>query len=160
MIRVARTQLTRNEIIRLAANSFAQDGYTQTSIHGLCKRLNMSTGNLTFYFPTREHLLAELVDMLCEFQRKQFEKAQMLASGIEYGTLMPTSGSAPLELRISGALNTILTIYQVPEEIRKQKIQKVLEMDYREIGLRVLKDFRAYVDHKTEQALYDLLGKK
>ena len=34
----------------------------------------MSTGNLTFHYPTKEHLLAELADMLCGFHWKQMEK--------------------------------------------------------------------------------------
>lgn len=73
MIRVDRAQLTRNEIIRLAENSFLKNGYSKTSIHAMCKTLNMSTGNMTFHFPTKEHLLAELADMLCKFQWKAIE---------------------------------------------------------------------------------------
>lgn len=232
MIRVDRSELTRNEIIRLAANRFLNDGYSATSIHSMCKTLNMSTGNMTFYFPTKEHLLAQLVDMLCEFQQKllqdevaegysslsavclellsiaaaceqdevakdfflsayrsqmsieiirksdmnrakevfrtycpdwtdeQFEEAETLVSGIEYAILMTTSDSTPLETRITGAVNAILTIYQVPEEVRKQKLEKVLALDYRKFGARVLKEFRAYVDQTTEQALLNLLSKK
>lgn len=34
----------------------------------------MSPGNLTFHFPTKEHLLAELVDMLCDYQWKLIER--------------------------------------------------------------------------------------
>lgn len=232
MIRVNRAELTRNEIIRLAATRFLNDGYTKTSIHSMCKTLNMSTGNMTFHFPTKEHLLTELADMLTDFQWKllkeeaqeghssllavclelmsiasaceqdevikdfflstyrsqmalelirkndkarakevfaeycpnwtdeEFEAAETLVSGIEYAILMTTSQSAPLELRITGALNTILTIYQVPEEIRQQKLEKVLAMDYKSFGLRVLSEFREYVDQTTEQALHDLLTRK
>lgn len=232
MIRVDRAQLTRNEIIRLAANRFLKDGYSKTSIHAMCKILNMSTGNMTFHFPTKEHLLAELTDILCKFQWKAIEyetkrgyslleafcfefltmaaaceedavakdffisaycspmsldmirkndkdraqkifreycpdwkdehfiEAETLVSGIEYATFMTTSESAPLETRIAGALQTILAIYQVPEEIRKENIQKVLKMDYRKFGLRVLEEFRTYVDEATEQALTDLFTKK
>ena len=34
----------------------------------MAKALNMSTGNMTFHFPTKEHMLAELVNMLCKYQ--------------------------------------------------------------------------------------------
>ena len=91
---------------------------------------------------------------------ERFVEAETLVSGIEYSTLMTTGASAPLEIRISGALELILTIYNVPEEIRKQKIEKVLKMDYKPLGLRVLKEFRAYVDEKTEQALLNLFVRK
>ena len=232
MIRVDRSELTKNEIIRLAANRFLNDGYSKTSIHAMCRDLNMSTGNLTFHFPTKEHLLAKLVDMLCAFQQQLleeeaaegtsslmalclelltiaaaceqdavakdfflssyrsemameiirknevarakevfraycsdwqddwFEEAAALVSGIEYATLMTTSDAAPLEVRIGGALRTIMGIYRVPTELREVKIKKALTMDYRALSLRVLKEFREYVDHTTEQALLDLMARK
>lgn len=232
MIRVDRAELTRNEIIRVAANRFLNDGYTKTTVASMAKSLNMSTGNMTFYFPTKDHLLAELVDMLGKYQwslmedeakdgyssvmaiclelltiasaceqdeiakdfflssyrselcmeriRKNdkerakevfkkycidwtdeyFEEAETLVSGIEYATLLTTSNSAPLEIRVSGALKTILSIYNVPKEVRDQKVKKVLSTDYQKLGLDTLKKFRKYVDKTTEQALHDLLARK
>ena len=232
MIRVDRAELTKNEIIRIAANRFLNNGYVETTVSSMAKALNMSKGNMTFYFPTKEHMLAELVEILCSYQWKKmddeaqegyssvmaiclelltvasaceqdevakefflsaytspmcmeiirrndkkramevfreycpdwtderFSEAETLVSGIEYATLMTTSTSAPLELRISGALELILTLYNVPKEIRKQKIEKVLKMDYKSLGLRVLKEFRTYVDTETEQALLNLLARK
>ncbi len=232
MIRVDRAELTRNEIIRVAANRFLNDGFTKTTVASMAKSLNMSTGNMTFHFPTKDHMLAELVDILARYQQKlmeeeakdgfssvmaiclelltiasaceqdevakdfflssyrsqicldlirkndkerakvvfkdycpdwtdeRFEEAETLVSGIEYASLMTTSNSAPIEFRISGALNTILSIYNVPEDVRKQKIEKVLAMDYKSLGLNVLQKFRDYVDRETEQALHNLLARK
>lgn len=232
MIRVDRVELTRKEIIRVAANFFLKDGYTKTTFRVMSQALNMSTGNMTFHFPTKEHMLAELVDMLCEYQWKmmeeeakdginsvmaiclelltmasaceqdevikdfflaaytspltmeiirkndkerakkvfgefcpdwtdeRFSEAETLVSGIEYATLMTTSTSAPLELRISGALELILTVYNVPEDVRKKKIAKALATDYRPLSQRVMREFRAYVDNETEQALFKLLQRK
>ena len=232
MIRVDRAELTRNEIIRVAANRFLNDGYTKTTVASMAKSLNMSTGNMTFYFPAKDHMLAELVDMLGKYQwslmedeakdgyssvmaicldlltiasaceqdeiakdfflssyrselcmeriRKNdkkrakevfkeycldwtdeyFEEAETLVSGIEYATLLTTSESAPLEIRVSGALKTILSIYNVPKEVRDQKIKKVLSTDYQKLGLDTLKKFRKYVDKTTEQALHDLLARR
>ena len=54
--------------------------------------------------------------------------------------------SVPFETRISFALNTIMTIYNVPEDIRRIKIEKVLAMDYRSIGNRIFKEFKEYVE--------------
>ena len=232
MIRVDRAELTRNEIVRVAANRFLNDGYTKTTVASMAKALNMSTGNMTFHFPTKEHMLAELVDMLCKYQWKlmadeakdgyssimaiclelltiasaceldevakdfflssyrseicmdlirrndterakavykeycpdwteeHFIEAETLVSGIEYATLLTTSDSASLEVRVGGALRTILSIYNVPKEIRDQKIQKVLSMNYQKLGLDTLRKFRKYVDRTTEQALFDLLKRK
>lgn len=232
MIRVDRAELTRNEIIRVAANRFLNDGYTKTTVASMAKALNMSTGNITFHFPTKEHMLAELVDMLCRYQWKMMEDeardgyssvmaiclelltiasaceqdevakdfflstyrseicmdrirrndkerskevyaqycpdwteehfiaAEVLVSGIEYATLLTTSDSAPLDVRVAGALRTILSIYNVPKEVRDQKIKRVLSMNYKALGMDTLKKFREYVDQTTEQALFDLLKRK
>ena len=39
-------------------------------------------------------------------------------------------------------------------------IGKALTMDYRALSLRILKEFREYVDRSTEQALLDLMARK
>ncbi len=74
MIRVDRGELTRNEIVRVAANRFLNEGYSKTTVASMAKALNMSTGNMTFHFPTKEHMLAELVSILCRYQRKLMEE--------------------------------------------------------------------------------------
>lgn len=229
MARISKSTITKLEIIQVASKMFLEKGYSNTSIKMVCDELEMSPGNVTFYFRTKEHLLAELVDILCNFQRKmmdkeanegvssvmamclelatmivmceedenvkeflfsaysspmgleiirnndaqrakevfkdycpdwtddQFMEAEVLASGVEYATLMTTEDILPIETRISGALNNILGIYQVPEEMRKMKIDRVLNMDYRKIGRKVLRDFKKYVEQANEQAFLDLL---
>lgn len=223
-----KVKTTKHDIVRCALNLFLERGFSATTAIHIADAVDISTGNLTYYFPTKEHLLAELVDMLCQFEWKlmeeeakegassllavclelvtiaaaceqdavakdfflasyrnqmtmelirkndkqramdvfrefcpdwteeQYESAETLVSGIEYATLLTTEHSAPLETRIAAALEAILTIYQVPEQLRRQKIEKVLALDYRKLSLRILAEFRAYVDHKTEQALIDL----
>jgi hypothetical protein len=39
-----------------------------------------------------------------------------------------------------------MTIYNVPEDIRRIKIDKVLAMDYLSIGKRIFKEFKEYVE--------------
>ena len=207
---------TKKEILQVAMYMFMEKGYSNTSVKAICDELDISTGNLTFHYPTKEHLLAKLTEMLCEFQWKmleretdegkttllavcmelaamaviceedeagrdfylsaykhnmsldlirksdekraktvfapwcscwsdeQFHQAEIIVSGIEYATLMKTDDS-PLESRIAGALNAIMMVYNVPEEIRKKKIEKVLSMDYIQIGRRILDEFKEYV---------------
>ena len=77
-----------------------------------------------------------------------------------YSELSAAEDSAPLEIRVEGALRTILSIYNVPKEIRDEKIKKVLSMNYQKLGLDTLTKFREYVDQTTEQALFDLLKRK
>lgn len=64
MIRVDCVELTCKEITRVAANFFLKDGYRKTTFRAMSQVMNMSTGNMTFHFPTKEHMLAGLVDML------------------------------------------------------------------------------------------------
>lgn len=229
MARSNRGTLTKLELIRHANNSFLEKGYSNSSVKVICRELNISPGNLTFHFPTKDHLLAALVELLCDFQWKmmekeadegissvmavclelammaamceedevakdfyisayssplcldiirkndtkraklvfekyctdwtheQYEEAEILVSGIEYSTLMTSGVSVSLETRIEGAVNNILTTFNVPEETRKMKIAKVLAMDYRKLGRSILKDFKEYVAEENEQALIALL---
>jgi AcrR family transcriptional regulator len=199
------------------------------SANAVAKSLGMSQGNLTFHFPTKEHLLAVLVDMLCDYQWKrmeqeandgvssilaicleltamasacesddtikdfflsayssplcldiirkndakrakevfgayrpdwtdeQFAEAEILVSGIEHATLMVAGDPVTLETRITGALNCILTIYGVPEETRKMKLQKVFTRDCMSLGKRILEEFREYVANANDEAFYVLI---
>ena len=217
-----KSEKTKCEIIKKATQLFLEKGYSNVSPNAIAKVLNISTGNLTYYFPTKDHLLSVLVAALCKFQRKliedetedgissvmavclelmsmasacesnpvakdffissyqspvtlkiirendterskevykaycegwseeQFAEAEILVSGIEYATLMSLDEQIPLETRIAGALDKILIIYGVPENLRKTKIQKALSYDYKNIGERIFKEFKEYVDKTTE----------
>ena len=218
---IRKSKLTKLEIIKTATSMFLEVGYSKTSPQMIAKELGISTGNLTYYYPTKEHLLAVLTDLLCKFQWKlmeyeagegmssllsiclelmtmaaaceesevakdffvstyqspkcleiihnndtarakevfaqycpdwtdeQFREAEILVAGIEHATLSNIDYTVPLETRISGALNTIMMIYNVPEEIRKIKIDKVLAMDYRSIGKRIFNEFKEYVEKEN-----------
>lgn len=223
-----RSELTRLEIIQYATRTFLEKGYSVTRVREIANELNISPGNLTFHYPTKEHMLAELVTLLCDFQWKMMEveaqdgvsslmavclelaamasiceedqpakdfylsaycspmclgiirtndtvrakrvfgvycadwseehflEAEILVSGIEYATLMTAGTPVPLETRLAGALNAILGTYNVPPEIRKMKIDKLLTLDYRGIGRRILNEFKKYVNEANDQALDDL----
>ena len=227
-----RGNITKLEIIRVASRLFLHEGYSKTTIRMIASELEISPGHLMFYFPTKEHLLAEVVDMLCDYQwrlikritnegasqlmaicfelttmaaaceeseiardlyissytnsltlekiRKndaaraheifgeycegwsetQFIEAETLISGIEYSTLMTTESSSPLDVRISGALNALMMIYNVPEEVRRDKISKALSMDYRSMGKQILSEFIKFVDDTTEYMYEDFLTAK
>ena len=156
---------TKHDILRCALNLFLERGFSATTaIH-----IADAVAKDFFLASYRSQMTMELIrkndkqramDVFREFcpdwTQEQYESAETLVSGIEYATLLTTEHSAPLETRIAAALEAILTIYQVPEQLRRQKIEKVLALDYRKLSLRILAEFRAYVDHKTEQALIDL----
>ncbi|MBE6531886.1 MAG: TetR/AcrR family transcriptional regulator [Ruminococcaceae bacterium] len=223
---------TRLQIIQLGARLFIEEGYTETTVGKIGRMLGLSTGNITFYFPTKDHLLAVLVDELIDFQNLLMEHAteegqssllaycleltsiaaaceesevvrdfyastysipytldlirsadtektravfgefcpekddewwratENIVSGIEYATIMTREEDIPLPLQIERTLSTILTIYGVPEEIRKKKIEKVLAMDYRGLGRRILSEFREYIERVNEENLKNFARKR
>ena len=223
---------TRLQIIQLAAKLFIEEGYSATSMKKIANILDLSPGNITFYFPTKDHLLAVLVNELFDFQNLLMEKAteegngsllayclelttiaaaceensvvrdfysssysleytldlirandvekakavfgefcpdwsderwiatENIVSGIEYATIMTREEITPLPIQIETALNAIMTIYQVPEPLRQQKIRKVLDMDYREMGRNILEEFRAYIEKVNEENLKSIIIKK
>ena len=67
-LRPKNTTNTRYEILQCATKLFLEKGYTDTYVTAIAKSLQISTGNLTFWFPTKEHILAELVRELFSFQ--------------------------------------------------------------------------------------------
>ena len=224
-----RVNTTKLEIIRCAAHLFTEVGYSATSPKMVCEQLDISTGNLTYYFPTKEHLLAEMVEILCSFQWQrmqeeeaqgndplrsvvleltaiasmceysaiakdffvavytsprclelvrqndiaraktvfgrycsswsddQFRQAETLVSGIEYATMMTTAASPPLSVRIHGAINTVLGIYQVPVGKRMTVIGEALTMDFQTVGQQALTSFKDFVTKTGEQMLEELL---
>lgn len=62
--------LTQVEITQVASELFFKVGYTKTSPKMIAEELDISTGNITYYFQTKDHLLLEVVRRLCEFQSK------------------------------------------------------------------------------------------
>lgn len=221
---------TKYQIIQVASEFFLNQGVSQTSPKMIAGKLNMSTGNITYYFKNKETLLAVFVEMLCDFQWKmmekeadegyssimaiclefaamasmcdedeiakdfylssytsdlcleiiqrndakrakqvfaqycpewtdeQFAEAEMVVSGVEYTALKTNDYSPPLEMRIAGALETILATYNVPEDLRKMKIQKVLGMDYRSLGRRVLKEFKEFVQKTNDDTFETMIS--
>ena len=226
---------TKYEIVQTASEFFFSKGFSNTSPRMIAEKLGLSTGNITYYFKSKEHLLLTIVEELCNFQwnmlkveidkgigsaasicletmtvavaceeneiardffiatfqselcrnhlrqnhverakkifaaecdgwtDEQFHQAELLVQGLQYSAIVPTDANIPLKMRLSGALNQILSIYNVDEETRQEEIQKVLDKDCREISKRVLKAFTGFVKEKNAKTLneaQDALSKK
>ena len=218
-------QNTHLLIMQLAAKHFVEDGYSNTSMKQIAKELDVSPGNVTFYFPSKEHMLAVLVDELYDFQKlvteqtakegtssllaycleltvmaaacsesyvardlytsayvspmtlelvrkydtektravfgefrpdwdySEWRATENIVSGIEYATITTREENTPLEKQIEKTLDSIMFLYGVPEEIRQRKIEKVLSVDYRALGRRIMGDFIAYIENISEENL-------
>ncbi|MBR6727891.1 MAG: TetR/AcrR family transcriptional regulator [Clostridia bacterium] len=69
-----RINTTRCDIIKVSTKKFLTEGYSSTTLKMICDELEISKGNMTFYFHTKEHLLALLIKMLCEFQWRKMRE--------------------------------------------------------------------------------------
>ena len=69
-----KTTLTKLEITQVAMRMFLEKGFTGTSAKAISNELNISTGNLTFYYPTKEHILLELTKEITQFHTKSIDK--------------------------------------------------------------------------------------
>ncbi|MEV8319584.1 TetR/AcrR family transcriptional regulator [Streptomyces sp. NPDC059900] len=52
---------TRRRILSAASEEFAAAGFRGTSLARICERANLSTGALTFHFPSKQHLALAVV---------------------------------------------------------------------------------------------------
>ena len=102
MARINKRALTKLEIVQVASRQFLEKGYSATTVSAISKELGISPGNLTFHFPTKEHLLAELVDLLCSFQWQWMEAeadegvSSLLALCLELTSMAAASESDPV----------------------------------------------------------------
>ena len=89
-----------------------------------------------------------------DWTEEDFALTENAVSGIEYASLMKENAeNTALDKRIVKTLNMVMKAYNVPEDIRKQKIKKILNIDYRKIGRQFIAGFTEYVENINEQAL-------
>ena len=79
---------------------------------------------------------------------------ETLYSGIEYA-IFSSAGhdDLSLDMRVACGLDAALRLYNVPEDLRNQKIEKIIAMDYRSLGKRILSDFKDYITAVNWQAV-------
>ncbi len=224
MARRRKINTTKREVVRVAMQMFLEKGYSHTSIKNIGDELEMSSGHVMFYFPTKEHLLLELVAYLCNYQRlmldgeieggnssliamgtellvmanitdnnailrdvytaaythpltleyiqkndaerskmiygeycrgwtsEQFEEMENLVSGLEYVMIAGSNVSAIS--KVPGVIRAIMSLYNVPEEIREETIRKVFAVDVvNRISKEIGQGFREYVNEMTERMI-------
>ena len=65
---VRQINITKMQIVQAAMQRFLESGVSNTTQRLIAQELGLSTGNITYYFPSKEHILSVLVEMLCEYQ--------------------------------------------------------------------------------------------
>ena len=77
-----------------------------------------------------------------------------LYSAIEYGMFSSAGQDGiSLDMRVACGLDAAMRLYNVPESLRNQKIQKIIAMDYRSFRRKILSDFKDYITAVNWQAV-------
>ena len=212
---------TKYEILQCATRLFIEKGYTSTYVTSIASELGISTGNLTFHFPTKEHILAELIKELLILPRREEESAirgehalltgyllelamfasvccdnpnikdllvsaythpmsleiiresdtkramrifgkycpawgetdfvqtENVVSGIEYAMFMTeNTDRLSFEQRVSGSLDAIMKVYEIPKDVRESIIAEIFALDYCGMGNHVFDEFCNYIAEK------------
>lgn len=119
---------TKLEIIEVATRLFLERGYTNVMIADIAQELSISKGNLAFHFRTKEHLLAELIKMLCDFQWKMMEKDIMTGHSALIAYLFEITSAASICWEDAVARNLYVSAYISPlplQLIRESDTKKV-----------------------------------
>lgn len=101
MARTRKPSPMKAAIIKTASELFFEKGFSKTTSSEVCRKADIGTGNLTFYFPTKEHILAVLVQMMIDYQWREMESAadegqsSLLAYCLELTTLASISEEFP-----------------------------------------------------------------
>ena len=84
------------------------------------------------------------------FSEEDWIATEAVVCGIEYGAITVSEKNTELRLVAERALNSIMILYGVPEHLREQRISRALSLDYKDLGRRILFEFREYIDKLNE----------
>ncbi|MBQ6837866.1 MAG: TetR/AcrR family transcriptional regulator, partial [Clostridia bacterium] len=93
---------TKLEIVKTATRLIWEKGYTAMSTRTVAAELDISVGNITYYYPSKDDLLSILVNSLCKFQRKLIEDeaedgiSSVMAVCLELMTMASACESNPI----------------------------------------------------------------
>ncbi len=139
--------ITKHEILKTAIQLFFEKGYSNVSPNIIAKSLDMSTGTLTYYYPTKEHMLNVLVDDLCKFQRKLIDDetkegiSSVMAVCLELMTMASACEGNPI------AKDFFISSYQSPVTL------KIIRENDTERSKEVYKDYcKGWTDEQFEEA--------
>ena len=89
-----------------------------------------------------------------DWTEEQYMVMENLYSAIEYGMFSSTGQEGiSLDMRVACGLDAAMRLYNVPEALRNQKIEKIIAMDYRSFGRKILSDFKDYITAVNWQAV-------
>lgn len=142
MARTKKESPTRIAIIQAATDLFFEKGFSKTTATAICTKAKIGTGNLTFYFPTKEHVLDVLVTMMCEFQWQVMEEATDEGKSSLLAYCLELAAMAAISEEIEQMHDFYVSAYSSPvalENIRANDVEKMKQV------------FGAYCEDWTEE---------
>ena len=95
------------------------------------------------------------------FQEIDYICMENIVSGIEYASLItPSQETVTLDQKVACTLNSILTLYNVPEETRRLEIYKVMASGFQSHGKDLLREFMEFTEAVNAQAVQNALEYK
>lgn len=123
-----KSERTRERILRAAARTFRQQGYTAASLRDIADQAELKAGSLYYYFPSKEALAEAVMDEGVMGARRRAERA--------VAELVPGADAlAAVEAAFRGHLNylleeadfavaTLRMLHQTPDLVRNRHMRK------------------------------------
>lgn len=122
-----KSELTRVRILRAAARTFRQHGYTAASLRDIADQAELKAGSLYYHFASKEELAEAVMDEGVMGARRRAEQA--------VAELMPGADALAVEAAFRGHLNylleeadfavaTLRMLHQTPDAVRNRHMRK------------------------------------
>ena len=138
---------TKLEIVKTATRLIWEKGYSDMSTRMVAAELDISVGNITYYYPSKDDLLSILVNSLCKFQRKLIEDeaedgiSSVMAVCLELMTMASACESNPI------AKDFFISSYQSPVTL------KIIRENDTERSKEVYKEYcKGWTNEQFEEA--------
>lgn len=138
-----RARATVDAILEATARVLVREGYDHASTNRIAEAAGVSIGSLYQYYPSKEALVAALVDRHVEEMSEVLhrEAARVL--------------DAPLPLAIEHVVQAMLSAHAVNPKLHKVFVEQVPRVGrlerIKEIEVRALKLARAWIEHRKDE---------
>lgn len=126
---------TKNQILYVAARSFLDNGYNNTTIREIAKETGFSSGTITNLYSGKEEMLSGLVAIAIE---KQFEVTNKLLYGKTDDKIMFYAAETALQLHICELNENLREVYmgaysfEVPSKLLHNAVADKMEYVFKE----------------------------
>lgn len=112
---------TKLRIIQAGAKLYLDEGFTATTNVQICKETGIRTGQLTFHFPTKEHLLLEVTKHLMKFHWKCIDEMNKHCGDPLLAYCMELAASIALCEENEKARDIYVSMYTLPMTLQYMK---------------------------------------